>query len=343
MASPLGPRGSESGAITPTAPRLFFQSSDLERTVDFLNEKDLRFKVARQHRNDLHVRVGGVYLPGGLYVGLTEYGARSSIEATPRRLDYWLLIPTIGRMETEVHKREFVSDPRRAFLFSYPSMGPSRIDVEAGASRIMVVLTDMSLRRQLAALLGKPPDAPLRPPLEFAPIVDLTRGCGRSIAQLARIVLADLERAGAMARSSIVQSSVEQFVINELLLSHQHNYSEAIYGRAPSPSPRDVKRAIDFMEANLQSPIKLADIVEASGAPGRTLLKHFDSFRGVSPMQYLRRARLEKVGEALREGKSAGSICDIAMAWGFTHLGRFSAEYAKRFGERPSETLKRNR
>jgi transcriptional regulator GlxA family with amidase domain len=104
-----------------------------------------------------------------------------------------------------------------------------------------------------------------------------------------------------------------------------------------------VKRAIDYMKANVRSPIGLADIVEASGVPGRTLLKHFASFQGVSPMQYLRRARLEKVNEALRAGERRGTISDLAMTCGFTHMGRFSAEYRRRFGETPSETLRRRR
>jgi AraC-like DNA-binding protein len=246
-------------------------------------------------------------------------------------------------METAVHKRQYVSDPRRAFLFSYPSMGPHRIDVEEGAARIMVVLTDVSLRRQLAALLGEPPDAVFNPPLEFAPVVDLTRGYGRGIARLAQALLEDFERGGTMSRSAIALGSFEQFIINELLLSHWHNYSEAIRGRASAVAPRDLRRAMDYMEANLASSITLTDIVAASGVPGRTLMKHFEAFRGVSPMQYLRRARLERINEALRTGESSGTISDLAIAWGFTHIGRFSAEYRRHFGEAPSETLKRAR
>jgi AraC-like DNA-binding protein len=336
---------SSSGPKTDSGPpqRLAFQSRDLDAAVEFLVGKDLFFEVARRERSALDVRLSGVYLPDGLYVGLTEYGARASIQAAPRRSDYWLLIPVEGRMETAVHMRAYVSDPKRAFLFSYPSMGPSRIEVEDGAARIMVVLTETSLHRQLAALIGRPFDAPLNPPLEFAPVVDLSRGPGRSIARLARILLQNFERAGALARNALALSSFEQFVVNELLLSHQHNFSEAIYARTPSVAPRDVKRAIDYMKANVRSPIGLADIVEASGVPGRTLLKHFESFQGVSPMQYLRRARLEKVNEALRAGERRGTISDLAMTCGFTHMGRFSAEYRRRFGETPSETLRRRR
>ncbi len=325
------------------APYLAFQSRNLEQTIDFLYGKDLRFDVASRHVRALDVRINGVYLPAGLYVGLTEYGARASVEATPRRDDYWLLIPVRGRMQTAVRGDEYVSDPRYAFLFSYPSMGPSRISVEANASRIMVVLTYASLRRQLAALLGRSLDSVPHPPLEFAPIVDLASGCGRSISRITRQVLTDCRCGGPISRSPVAMSSFEEFVLNELLLCHRHNYSDAIHGRETLVGSGPIKRAIDYMEAHLESVVTLADVVAAAGVPGRTLLKHFERYRGTSPMRYLRDARLERVRQILRQDGAAETVSAVAMSLGFGHMGRFSADYRKRFGERPSETVGRRK
>jgi transcriptional regulator GlxA family with amidase domain len=94
------------------------------------------------------------------------------------------------------------------------------------------------------------------------------------------------------------------------------------------------------MHGHLDVPIRLADIVRASGVPGRTLFKHFNDCRGISPMRYLRNARLDKVRETLRSAPQA-RVTDIAMQWGFTHMGRFSVEYRRRFSESPSEMLSR--
>ena len=60
-------------------------------------------------------------------------------------------------------------------------------------------------------------------------------------------------------------------------------------------------------------------------------------------MGYLRDARFARVREALRCAKAAENVTGIAMSLGFTHMGRFSVEYRKRFGESPSETLKQRR
>ena len=89
--------------------------------------------------------------------------------------------------------------------------------------------------------------------------------------------------------------------------------------------------------------VTLEEIVNASGVAGRTLLKHFRDSKGVSPMHYLCGARFEKVREALARAQPEESVTTIAMSWGFSHLGRFSVEYRRQFGESPSDTLKRRR
>jgi AraC-like DNA-binding protein len=55
-------------------------------------------------------------------------------------------------------------------------------------------------------------------------------------------------------------------------------------------------------------------------------------------MRYMRNARLGRVREALLRSDAAGTVTEIAMMWGFRHLGRFSVEYKRHFGESPSET-----
>ena len=107
-------------------------------------------------------------------------------------------------------------------------------------------------------------------------------------------------------------------------------------------SPRDVRRARDYIHEHLASPITLADLVEASGVPGRTLLQHFRDAHGVSPMRYVRNLRMERVRSELA-GASVGCVAGCALRWGFAHAGRFAIEYRRRFGESPSRTLARAR
>jgi AraC-like DNA-binding protein len=103
--------------------------------------------------------------------------------------------------------------------------------------------------------------------------------------------------------------------------------------------PRGVKRAIDYMHANLDAPITLADLVAVAGVPGRTLFHHFRAFKGVAPMRYLRDRRFEQARRALLSAGQEENVTAIAVRWGFSHMSRFAAEYRRRFGESPSTTL----
>ena len=131
-------------------------------------------------------------------------------------------------------------------------------------------------------------------------------------------------------------------MLDALLLFQPHNYSEALRRVERRVAPGDVRRALDFIHANLAQPLTLADVVAVSGVPGRTLLKHFRDARGVSPMRYVRDLRMQRVREELASGL-ATQVVDCAMRWGFAHPGRFSVEYRCRFGESPSATLAKGR
>jgi AraC-like DNA-binding protein len=59
-------------------------------------------------------------------------------------------------------------------------------------------------------------------------------------------------------------------------------------------------------------------------------------------MGYLRSRRLELVRAELGgTGRRGGTVAEVATLAGFAHLGRFARDYQRRFGELPSETLRR--
>jgi len=153
----------------------------------------------------------------------------------------------------------------------------------------------------------------------------------------------DLDHADSILLNPVTMGLFEQMIMTRLLLSHPHSYTEALRRHERPIAPRDIKRAVDYLEAHLDAPVTLADLVAAAGVAGRTLLQHFRDAKGVSPIRYLRNARFAKVREALARAQPGDSVTAIAMSWGFTHMGRFAVEYRKRFGESPSETLRQRR
>jgi len=210
---------------------------------------------------------------------------------------------------------------------------------DAESARIHLSLTRDALIRQLAALL----DGPVDGLLEFAPALDVTQGYGRSLTRYLRLAISEFEQSGSILWNPLIMGQFEQFVMTGLLLAHPHNFS-AILRRLERPiTPRDVRRAIDYIHGNLRTPITLSDLVAQSGVAGRTLVKHFNEFMGTSPMRYIRNARLAEVRDQLRRAEPEEHVTEIATSWGFSHVGRFGVEYRKRFGESPSETRGRRR
>ncbi len=123
----------------------------------------------------------------------------------------------------------------------------------------------------------------------------------------------------------------------QLLLAGQPRQEQT--ERRPALSPRSVKRADAFLHDHYAEPLTLAEIARHAGVPIRTLQENFQRFHGVSPGRYLRNVRLDAARHCLRSGL-VETATEAAMDAGLFHLGRFSRDYAERFGEQPSETLR---
>jgi AraC-like DNA-binding protein len=101
------------------------------------------------------------------------------------------------------------------------------------------------------------------------------------------------------------------------------------------------RRAIDFIMSRLGEPLSIQRVARGSGLSSRTLHRVIRREYGAPPMALLRRARLARVRLDLQAPRPGTTVTTSAMRWGFSHLGRFSADYARQFGESPSDTLRR--
>jgi AraC-like DNA-binding protein len=103
-----------------------------------------------------------------------------------------------------------------------------------------------------------------------------------------------------------------------------------------------IVRFEEFLEANSDRPLCLAEICAAISVAERTLRSACEKHLGVSPTRFLTLRRMHLVRRALQAADANGaSVTRIAMDHGFWELGRFSGAYRALFGETPSETLRR--
>ena len=86
--------------------------------------------------------------------------------------------------------------------------------------------------------------------------------------------------------------------------------------------------------------ITVPHLAEAVGVSQRTLEYAFREGLGITPLQYMRRCRLNGALRDLRAATPGSqTVTGVAMKWGFRDLGRFAGTYRRLFGVYPSETL----
>jgi transcriptional regulator GlxA family with amidase domain len=102
-----------------------------------------------------------------------------------------------------------------------------------------------------------------------------------------------------------------------------------------------LRSVIEFMERNADASLSPRALARAGYMSVRTLHTAFAKELGTSVMAYLRAIRLERVRDDLLHGGPHRNVTEVAMRWGFSHPSRFAQQYRDRFGELPSQTLRR--
>ena len=109
----------------------------------------------------------------------------------------------------------------------------------------------------------------------------------------------------------------------------------------PAPQPQTLRRAIAFIHDNAHRDIALTDIAAVIGVTPRSVQYTFRRHLGTTPLEYLRRVRLDRAHRDLQAADPAvDTVMEIAGRWCFGHPGRFSMAYKEAFGTPPSRTLR---
>jgi AraC-like DNA-binding protein len=112
-------------------------------------------------------------------------------------------------------------------------------------------------------------------------------------------------------------------------------------GDSHGPLPRDLVRALRWIDVRLAEPVKIDTLATVAGVPARTLQAHFTQYLGTTPLGWLRKTRLANARRQLLDPATSKNVTEIALANGFSQLGRFSVQYREAFGESPSDTRQR--
>jgi AraC-like DNA-binding protein len=272
-------------------------------------------------------------------VGFLAYGAKTRLDMPPTENSYHINLTTKGKT--------FASrtDGSRAVTAAHSSglvLLPDQLNTvrwTADAEQLILKVPRWRLESHLADLIGHR----VEEVIDFDFQLDMTTSCGRSLLSAVEFMARELDRPGGIAEMPIAREQLETFVLTELLSAAPHPYTSEL-ARPADTVPRSRRTpVIEYMEMNADEALTPQELARVGCMSVRTLHATFQAELGVSCMAYLRRLRLDHVRtELLRAGRGDIRVTDVAMRWGFFHPSRFAQQYRERFGELPSDTVKRH-
>lgn len=160
-----------------------------------------------------------------------------------------------------------------------------------------------------------------------------------SLGNLLRLVDSDTGNSSGLLTSAAGQVHMQHLFCENLL--HLIPSLSALPQR--SLLPGTVKRVVDFIQAHLDQPLCISQLVSVSGASRRSLEQAFRHSLGTSPQRYIQNCRLRAIRELLLHHRPGEvQLSELAFRWGFTQPSHFTTAYKQVFGELPSQTLSRH-
>jgi len=113
--------------------------------------------------------------------------------------------------------------------------------------------------------------------------------------------------------------------------------------KKPSLRARDiaVHKSLEFLEQCDLTELSLQRLLDQCSVSERTLDYAYRERLGASPAAFIKQYRLVSARALLRHAEPGElTVGKIAAKTGFSHLGQFSTDYRRAFGELPKETLR---
>jgi len=152
---------------------------------------------------------------------------------------------------------------------------------------------------------------------------------------LLRIVCTEAEASEQMPR---IQDNYMQIVATKLLVLLRTNLTRPEL----NSSITTFEQIADYIKHNLKEDFSSEELARKAHMSPRSLYGLFERSVGLTPNRYIRQKRLERIHACLSDPTCGyRNVTELAMDYGFLHLGRFSEIYRKQFGELPTDTLKR--
>lgn len=288
--------------------------------------------------NRMHFRhVGNILNSTTTAIGYIEYGTDVTVKVEDLSNSYSISLPISGYQELSCDSGNVQSNITSGVIIS--PAAPYELHISGNCRKTLVRISRQAMELGLEGLIGKPASKPLI----FDAKMDAKVGSSSAWWRTVRFIEKELSCPDSLYNSPAFIRDMEQALIKGVLTSQPHNYSDEIKNAIKNNLPAYLIKTIDYLKEHAKDEIHMGDIEWISGVSRNKLYADFKRYIGVPPTAYLKRIRMEGVRTDIIRALGEESISTLALNWGFNHLGRFSTEYKKFFGETPSETLAKAR
>ena len=321
------------GALSHAPPRRrSFATTDPSRVGEYLQRTFGPGLAVRGERRDLHLRIEGLH--AGTYgIDDVELGG-VSVSVEPHD------VLTIARVQSGSidWRQRRVAD--RFGIGDVVILG----DLDVGhwcrwndAGALVVTVTGELIQRVAAG----DPEARVRR-VRFTGHRPISAAAARQWLQTVGFVTESITNEEAAASLLVIGSAGRLLAATALATFPNTSVLDQRPVDRTDATPETVRRALAFIESNADLEIGVEDIAQAACVTVRAVQLAFRRHLDTTPMAQLRRVRLDRAHEELRNASPDGgtTVTRVAARWGFPSPSRFATLYRAEYGQLPSQTLR---
>jgi AraC family transcriptional regulator len=239
-------------------------------------------------------------------------------------------VPTFGinygqpfHLERTLHGHKVSGRSSAGQLAILPSDFSTRWVFDRAGEIVLVSLSRQVLDQAIAETTGRDPrSAEIVPRFMFRDL---------GLERVAHLLLREVSDPGA--ETSLKVDVLARSLAGHLVAAHSSSTEKGPPERH-AIAPGRLRRAQDFMHANLGRPMSLQEIADAAGVSVFHFARSFKQATGLPPHRYLTDIRLAEACSMLRQGNRP--IGEVAQAVGLTH-SHFSVVFLRRLGMTPTQ------
>jgi len=272
-------------------------------------------------------------ISGGRVRGSMHYGGQSETDDK-----VIMCVVAGGRVDYRDAREECVCEAGEAFAMTYDDQ------TEASIHDPDVVTLQVPIERVTQAAQAN--YGPLQEPFAFHSIKPISPTMNRFFIQTVDMVTSQLlSPYGHAFEHPLIARQLVDLAVAALLNGFANTTMTADYRRQPRKvGAAAVRRAVAYIDEHAAEPISVSDVAEATGVGPRELHATFGHDHEITPMEYLRRVRLDGAHRDLQArtpggGDTVATVAAIAYRWGFANPRLFAALYRAAYGRAPGVTL----